>query len=104
MKTKAASMSFSFITENLKLWTNLGAENSMTTSHKVDKNVVKLFIWSLECGCGKFHHHDYTFKCFLEEKPPIPGELKQLLKVTAVEIRILPQILNSLYNVPGTLN
>lgn len=89
-------MSFSFITENLKLWTNLSAENSMTTFNKVEKNVVKLFIWSLECGFGKFHHHGCTTKCFLEEKPPIPGELKQLLKVTAIEIRILPQILNSL--------
>lgn len=92
-KLKAASMSFSFITENLKLWTNLGSENSTTTFHKDQKccrtvhRVIRTWFW-------KFHHHDCTFKCFLEEKLPIPGELKQLLRVTAVEIWILPQILN----------
>lgn len=97
-------MSFSFITENLKLCTSLGTENSTTTFHKVDKNVIKLLISSLECDFGKFHYNECSFKCFLEENPPIPGELKQLLKVTAVEIRVLPQILNSLYNASGTLN
>lgn len=102
-KLKAARISFSFITENLKLWTNLSSENSMMTFRKDQKccqtvhMVIRMWFW-------KFHHHDGTFKCFLEEKLPIPGELKQLLRVTAVEIWILPQILNSLYYVPGTRN